>query len=39
MNEPEHRRFVLWNAQHHNGWTPMVMESPIFKAQNYFEPG
>jgi hypothetical protein len=28
MNEPEHRRLVVWEARHDNGWTTVVMEQP-----------
>jgi len=28
MNESEHRRLVVWEAQHDNGWTTVVMEQP-----------
>jgi len=28
MTSPEVRRLVIWEAQHDNGWTTVVMEQP-----------
>ena len=28
MLEPEHRRLIVWEARHDNGWTTIVMEQP-----------
>ncbi len=28
MTSPEVRRLVVWEAQHDNGWTTVVMEQP-----------
>jgi hypothetical protein len=28
MTEPQHRRLVVWEARHDNGWITIVMEQP-----------